>query len=734
MATGDLKIDALLAPKEPKWQDTDPTTSTVDVSYSFITQIPDYYAVDAVERNNFIALNETQQKGAELALDLWEQVANIKFTKVDDAGDGGQIRFGTANIGTDSSAHAYYPDSAIGGDVWLNTDPGAGGTNLIQTPGSFGFATMIHELGHALGLKHPGDYNAGGGGTEGPYLPKEEDTNQYTIMSYNGHTGSSKNPQTPLLYDIAAIQYLYGANMTVRTGNDVYQWDTDQNFVEAIWDAGGNDTIDASKQTRRSIINLGAGSFSSIGFNENKDITDNLAIAFNVTIENAIGGFGNDEITGNETKNSLQGAGGADTLTGGAGNDTFVFKSATEGVDTIEDFDRQQGDKILLDVSAQADQFNYNAQTGEISFDNQVFVTLANTPADFTIGTDLVFNDTTPVDPEPPVDPVDPSLIGTNGDDVLVSRNDQGDSVLGLAGNDQITGGLGDDTLDGGAGNDILSGGAGNDILMGQDGNDTLNGGLGNDSMSGGLGDDSYIVDASTDVVTELINQGHDTVLSSTSYTLSDNVEDLTLTGVSAVNGTGNSLNNTMFGNAANNYLYAGDGADQVNGDAGNDYLYGQAGDDTLNGGHGKDWLVGDLGDDLISGGHGNDRLIGGLGKDSLVGEKGKDRLTGGADADRFIFNSLKQGFDIITDFKTSQGDRIEISAKKFGGNLKQGKLLSGQFTLGSKATDDKTGFIYNESSGRLFFDVDGIGGQRQIQVAKLATGTTLASGNIFVA
>ncbi len=659
-----------------------------------------------------------------------------------DTEDAGKIRLGTSvqDQGTAGYANTAWivqegADQITKSDIWLNNTINS---NLDQNPGLYGFTTMLHEIGHALGLKHPGNYNGENGTSDGPFLPENEDTSQYSIMSYNNgrvkYEGSSEHARTPLLYDIAAIQYLYGKNQTTRKGDDLYTWKEDENFVEAIWDAGGNDTIDASNQTRRSVINLGAGSFSSIGYNKDRDITDNLAIAFDVTIENANGGSGDDEITGNEVGNSLRGNGGNDSLIGGTGSDTFVFQSATEGIDKIQDFNRQEGDKILFDAEAQKSQFKYNAQTGEISFDNQVFVILTNKPTDFSIETDLrISKDTTPVVPEPPVVPASPALIGTDGDDVLISRNDQGDSVLGLAGNDRITGRLGNDTLDGGAGDDFLFGDAGDDTLVGQAGNDSMDGGSGNDSMSGGLGNDSYIVDSNTDVVTEAVNGGIDTVFSSVSYTLSDNVDKLVLTGSSPLDGTANGLDNEIIGNIAANNLYAGDGNDQVYAQAGDDYLHGQAGNDTLRGDLGNDWIVGDLGNDTLLGGAGNDRLIGDFGSDSISGGQGKDQLTGGADVDKFILNFQNKGIDTITDFKSAQGDKIIFSAEGFGKQLKQGKLSPTRFTLGSTAEHEKAGFVYHKPSGSLFFDVDGIGGQKQVQIAQLAGGTALTSNNIFI-
>ena len=303
------------------------------ISYSFMTRVPNYYPGNADERNQFIAFNETQQAAARQALQLYSEVSGLNFVEVSDAGEGGTIRFGTANM-EHGSAHAYSPNNhSVGGDVWLNN---IHNSNLTQTNGSYGFHTLIHEIGHALGLKHPGNYNAGGGGAEGPYLYSDLDSNQYTVMSYNDHSGSVANPQTPMLYDIAAIQHLYGANYNTRAGNNTYAWDASQAFVETIWDGGGIDTINASNQGISVTINLNSGTFSNIGPQDNGSsnrASNNLAIAYGVTIENAVGGAGNDILIGNTVDNYLFGGsgndylvdnGGSDTLIGGSGNDTIV--------------------------------------------------------------------------------------------------------------------------------------------------------------------------------------------------------------------------------------------------------------------------------------------------------------------------------------------------------------------------------------------------------------------------
>lgn len=317
--TGTSYIDALLPSTTPRWTGTIGTAATV--TYSFMTAVPSYYSSSATERTNFVALSEAQRAGARRALTMWSEVANLSFQEVSDSGSGGQVRFGTALLTSGVGAWAYYPNSSDsrGGDVWISNRYS---NNLIQTDGSYGYLTMMHELGHALGLKHPGNYNAGGGGTDGPYLPTSEDNRQYSIMSYYGHPSSQVEPRTAMLYDIAAIQYLYGANTSTRSGDTSYSWNANEAFVQTIWDGGGSDTIDASNHTSNQTIDLRDGRFSSVGSG-----TNNLAIAFNAVIENANGGSGSDTLIGNSANNVLRGNGG---------NDTYVF-SGRWGSDTVSD-------------------------------------------------------------------------------------------------------------------------------------------------------------------------------------------------------------------------------------------------------------------------------------------------------------------------------------------------------------------------------------------------------------
>ena len=219
-----------------------------------------------------------------------------------------------------------------------------------------------------------------------------------------------------------------------------------------------------------------------------------------------------------------------------------------------------------------------------------------------------------------------PALSGVVDPSPFFPFPDQPDTINGLAGND-ILNALGtNDTLNGGAGDDILNGNGGNDTLNGGTGNDRLNGGLGSDTMNGGLGNDTYVVNSAADVVNDPnilqafplppISGGIDTVESSISYTLGSTIENLTLTGFGAINGTGNALNNIINGNGSNNVL---------SGLGGNDTLNGGLGNDTLNGGDGNDILNGSAGNDVLNGGNGNDTLNGGPGADTMNGGFGND-------------------------------------------------------------------------------------------------------------
>lgn len=205
-------------------------------------------------------------------------------------------------------------------------------------------------------------------------------------------------------------------------------------------------------------------------------------------------------------------------------------------------------------------------------------------------------------------------------------------TTRGTDGNDSLKGTSGNDRIEGLGGNDGLAGLAGADTLLGGAGNDVLDGGTGADSMAGGMGDDTFFVDDAGDVISELPNEGYDTVRSMVTLALAANVEKLFLLGTSAISGTGNDGDNVLYGNVAANRLV---------GLAGRDTIYGGGGADTLHGGDGADFLHG------------------GAGADTLAGDAG---------ADKFDFDSIAESGrdatarDLILDFTLAQGDRIDLA------------------------------------------------------------------------
>lgn len=357
-------IQALLWPDNARWNRGKPVGTATTLTYSFMQTLPAAYKPDSEgvwldggdQVHNFQPFSSFQRSIVRQILKLYSDVSGLRF--VEDISGNGAIKFGTAAIiklsedEDDVLGWANPPttdpaDAGIVGHVWLNN---ALSENAFPWIGSNAFGTLIHETGHALGFKHLFDDFDEGLAT----LLDRQDTNQYTVMSYDYYApyeDSAPGTNSLMLYDIAAIQYLYGVNYKTRAGDTTYSWKTNQAFLETIWDAGGNDTISASNQNRNTTINLNAGQFSSIGANAGTDPKDNVAIAFGVMIENATGGSGDDELIGNSEQNllvgnsgydQLWGWGGQDTLTGGKGNDQLI------GGADADSLTGQEGNDLLV--------------------------------------------------------------------------------------------------------------------------------------------------------------------------------------------------------------------------------------------------------------------------------------------------------------------------------------------------------------------------------------------------
>ncbi len=343
------------------WSAT-PATGTV-VTYGFRDTDPG--TTDASgHAAPFSHLTTDQMVAAQVAFGNYSSVSNISFQQVNDnAGltDNATILIGGYTSSNDGSgAYTYFPgstDSAShAGDMWINQQY-VSGTTLPD--GSYSQFVFLHELGHAMGLSHPGDYNAQPGVsiTYDNSAQFAEDSQQYSVMSYFQATATDPGaphhyPQTLMTYDIYAVQQLYGVNSSTNAGNSVYgfhsnvggpfDFSANASPLLCIWDGAGHDTLNVSGFTHAQKIDLNDGHFSDIGA-----YTANVSIAYGCKIENAVGGSGSDMIIGNDLANRLSGFGGNDTLIGGAGNDrltgnsgadTFVFAHGS-GRDTITDFD-----------------------------------------------------------------------------------------------------------------------------------------------------------------------------------------------------------------------------------------------------------------------------------------------------------------------------------------------------------------------------------------------------------
>src|SRR5262245_13572384 len=323
----------------------------------------------------------------------------------------------------------------------------------------------------------------------------------------------------------------------------------------------GNDTASYADTGDNMAIKLATGTAQRGGVAE-----DALA-----SIENVIGGSGNDVITGNTGANVLDGGSGndlllggrgADTLIGGAGDDTFIYNFG-DGLDTYDGGDGT--DTLHIQGTTGSNTLNvvWNG-SAFTSFTGGTLTSIENLTADLGTGTDAL------------------SFASTTADVTVDLSAHTGTGFSSILGVENVTGGSGNDTLTGDAGANRLTGGAGND---------TLDGGGGNDSLVGGAGDDTYITDGG-DTLVEATNGGVDTVRSSVTFTLGSNFENLVLTGTANINGTGNGLANVITGNDGNNILQGGAGNDTLNGGAGNDTIVGGTGLDTMSGGLGNDTFV----------------------------------------------------------------------------------------------------------------------------------------------
>ena len=395
-ATGNPDIDGLLTGY--KW-----TSSSI--TYSFPTSASAYAAGygDGEPSDGFSPLSSFEQS---LVTSIMNSIMGFTNLTITNAGTGtGDIELAHSS-NANPTAYTYYPDgSTEGGDIWFGTS-----YNYTQPrTGDYSTLIHIHEIGHALGLKHSNE----AGGVANEPVPSDHDLLEYSVMSYRSYTGASTlamsdeqygYPTSFMMNDILALQTMYGADYTSHGSNNVYSWNatTGQEFIDGVpqalpgadrvfmtvWDGGGNATYDVSNYTTNETINLNPGAYSildskQLAYLGNGHYADgNVFNAYlfdndpRSLIANAILGSGTDSVLGNAANNvltagsgkdTLEGGGGHDTLIAGAGTDTFVF-NPTDGVSTIVGFNAAHGDTVLLSgiagVSSYTDVMSHAAQVG----------------------------------------------------------------------------------------------------------------------------------------------------------------------------------------------------------------------------------------------------------------------------------------------------------------------------------------------------------------------------------
>ncbi len=432
--TGIRNVDAVLIGS--KW-------GSLNLTYSFPTSGTNYngYALDQYgDRGYHIDLGTQQQAAARAAFAQLSAYTNLKFTEITETDTvHANIRISQTADQQVASAYGNFASdtSPLAGDIWF------GRTNQpyydMAFKGSWGFATMMHEIGHTMGLKHGHqDYTNSdlsfyfGGfprfGTQS--LTPDRDGQSWSLMTYTPAPFTNSNfagekvnqPQSYMQYDIAALQYLYGANYNTNSGDSVYTFSqtTGEMFINGvgqgapsgnkiyltIWDGGGNDTIDVSNYSNGVTVDLRPGEFSTFDANQ---LANNLAYQ-NLT-NWAPGNIAMSLLYNNDTRSLIE------NVKGGSGNDVFIGNTANN----------------IFDGGAGSDTVIFTGQTG-------IHATLNDTGADVTVNHDGETDTLRSIE----------NIQGTVGDDVLVGNSANNTLSGGAGGADFLSGGAGDDRLIGG--------------------------------------------------------------------------------------------------------------------------------------------------------------------------------------------------------------------------------------------------------------------------------------------
>jgi serralysin len=764
--SGNGDIDALLQDHSTGSTFTPTIWNTGNLTISFPTSASFYnYAGTGSNEpgQNFQEITATGSlsSAVELALARYAAVANLTFTPITETTSvHADIRFAIADL--PSAEIGYFPGDPAGksGDVWFDSDTDWENLAFPGTTNSQ-FLVVMHEIGHALGLSHPGFS-----------MDPSHVGWDYTIMSYQSYPNAPFNfsggiPTSPMLDDVAAIQYMYGANFNTNAGDSVYSWSpvTGQMFINGhpdftqvtggpngviymtLWDGGGNDTYDLSNYTTNVVADLRPGEFSSPSPNQVVThsspgdplvkATGSIANAYlyegdtRSLIENAIGGSGNDKLTGNQGNNVLTGNGGDDTFFYTGGVDTF-FGGAKGAHGDTADFSLSEVGVVITpvatvittpifgggsvsvtigDTSSRADaegdayDASYVSEVGPLRivsmhgienitgspFADVITGNLGDNTIKAGDGNDYVYytGGFDALDGGNGIDTVDFSQFGsavfatlslfvgvpeaytTDTSSVLTGSSLR--AIADLAGFDNLVGTSFADSLIGNSGNNNINGGAGDDFLGYNGGLDVLNGGSGNDTAQFGTMTSAVFVDLAGGGFEA---KGNGTADASTGKLV--NLADLQ----SIENLSGTSFNDVLRGDAKDNV---------IDGGMGNDILGGRAGDNTLNGGAGNDTYE--------FTGSARDRYFDDSGTDKISIDSVDNIRSAGRSGNDLIIKFANGTIDIVDQFNghpietlvDSHGTSLVLATNMTGGDL--GGIIGG--TDGNDMIDGRGGDDY---------------------------------------
>ena len=367
--SGDYRVDVLIDGPLEKWSPKLAAGQERTITYSFA--MAEGYLTGAnyaEERDGFTPFTQAEKTAARNILTYISAIVPITFVEVVETtlanSPVGDIRMANNKQAT-SAGYAFSP-SSTSSDLQLQGDIFMANAAIKESfaAGTFEYDTLIHEIAHAIGLKHPGNYNAGSEPSKDPgnYLATSEDSKMLSVVSYAEHEDYLQRIDFGP-YDLLALKYLYGLKPQ-NLGDNTYAWtDSIGGQLQTLVDDGGRDTIDLKNITQATVLDLREGSSSNLGTWSYEDITNlpsqkNLQIAFGTLIEVVLGSNKADKITGNASNNLFEGRGGNDVLDGGEGRDTAVWSGAlsqyklsnTQNTYTVEATTGTEGKDQILNI------------------------------------------------------------------------------------------------------------------------------------------------------------------------------------------------------------------------------------------------------------------------------------------------------------------------------------------------------------------------------------------------